>query len=117
MAEPTDIISAAGAVLGGGALAWKVVEWFLAARLKKADQLEEDAETEKDTKLDAIYALVQRLDREFGTLSANFSHYTGTVNEVKGRIDGMSENYGKRLSQVERDMVELRTLLTARRRK
>lgn len=114
MADPSEV---AQWVAGGGAGAvalYKAVEWLVLGRLKKAEKAEEQAEETRDAKLDAVLEVVQRLDRDLSLLTQSLSTHVGTVAEVKGRLEGMSANYGSRLSQVEKDVVELRTLLKRR---
>lgn len=115
-----DAVEAAQLILGGGGGAialWKAAEWLVVNRLKRAEKAEEVAESEDRAKLDTVLNVVTKMERELALMAQQLSTQSGTVSEVKGRIDGMSANYGARLAQLEKDVVELRTLVGGRRRR
>lgn len=107
MSDVSDIIPwAAGP---GGIALWELGKWVILGRLKKAEAVVEGVEKGDRDKLDTVLALVQKMEKEIGIMTEKLSTHSGTVAEVKGRIDGMSANHGARLAQVEKDLVELRT--------
>lgn len=114
MAEPIELLPW---LSGPGAIAaWEVGKHFLFGRLKKADRLEEDAESEEAKKLDTVLTVLQRVERDLALLAQQQTQNAATVNEVKGRIDGISANHGTRIAELEKTVVELRTLLGRRRK-
>lgn len=97
---------------------WKLGEWLISNRLKKAEQLERDVEVraeaagaEERSKLDELLKLVQRVEKDVALISRDLSVNVGAVTKVEERINGMSNNHGQRISQLERDVVELKTLV------
>ncbi len=122
MAEGADLLLGF-AGLPAGVAVWELGKWLIVGRLKRAEKTDEKLDAEKEQKLDALLqqgrelgVLVQRIDRDLALLTQSVSVHTGTVAEVKARVDGMSQNYGQRVAKLEQDLVELRTLLSARRR-
>lgn len=111
MAEATDVLAIAA---GPSAVAvWELGKWLVVGRLKKGEKIEEQNATDDRTKLDTVLSVVTKMERELALLAQQLSTHSGTVNEVKARVDGMSLNYGTRLSQFEKDIVELRVRLIA----
>ena len=90
---------------------WKFAEWFISKRLNKAEKQEEATEAEEKSKLDKLLEAVQRMERDVALISRDLSMHAGAVAKVEERINGMSTNHGQRISQLERDVVELKTLV------
>lgn len=113
MSDLPDIVPLA---TGPAAVAlWELGKWLVIGRLKKAEAVVEGVEKGDREKLDTVLGLVQKMEKELGIMTEKLSGYAGTVAEVKGRIDGMSANYGGRLSQLEKDFIELRTEMRMKR--
>jgi hypothetical protein len=113
MAEVSDLLPLA---MGPGAVAlWEFGKWLVLGRLSKAEKAVDDAEKAEKNKLDSVLAIVTKMEKELGVMTEKLLTQTGSISEVKARIDGISKNHGERLAVIEKDVVELRTLL--RRRK
>lgn len=123
MADPGEIV---GLLTGGGASVlglYKVGEWLVKSRFDRAEKTEADAEAAKakatedlGTKLEQVLAVVTKMDREFAVMARDLSTTTGSVGEVKARIDGLSANHGPRLAKLEEEMARIDERLKKGRR-
>lgn len=101
MTEPSDI---AGLIAAGGASGiglWKLGEWFVTSKLKRGEALEERHESQLEQKVDLLLSKVTSIESENRVTAERQLTAAAVVAEVKGRIDGISENHGKRLATVE----------------
>lgn len=74
------------------------------------------AEAVRDAKMDVVLDKVTRMENAFGIASAQAQAQAAVVNEVKDRINGISRDHGPRLAKLEAENVELRTMLSERKR-
>ena len=74
------------------------------------------AEAARDAKMDVVLDKVTRMESAFGIASAQATAQAAVVNEVKDRINGISDNHGARLAKLEAEQVELRTMMMERKR-
>lgn len=115
MSDPTDIaVAALGS--GGGVV---LLQQLISRLLKKGADAEEKAAASMALKLDKVLEEVGLVKHELGLMAQSLSTTTGTVAEVKARIDGVSANHGGRLGELERKHENIETRLGAleRRRK
>jgi len=113
VSDPTDLIMT-GLGSGGGAL---LLQQILARMLKRGADAEEKAAESMAVKLDKVLEEVGAVKHELGLMAQSLSTTTGTVAEVKARIDGVSANHGGRLGELERKHENLETRLAALERR
>lgn len=111
MADPLETV---GLVVGGGA-GWKAVEFIVSRFVTRADAKEAMAEREREDRERAVSEKLDRLLAEVGELRSDARTdrerqvaLQAAHSEVKSRLDGMSENYGRRIGQLEQDMAALK---------
>ena len=105
-----NIPEVGGYVAGGGALA-KFAWDFITARAKKADQMEADDRAEEAADIKKLLEVTQEIRRDMALFQQTLNTQAGVVAEVKGRLDGISANYGTRLSSLEQSVAGLVTKL------
>lgn len=95
------------------------VKWIFERLVRKQDAHEEQREAKLEQrdhdlslKLDAALAKLAHLESEVRIVSERISSQGAGVQEAKARIDGISANYGPRLSALEQSIVELRTRIS-----
>lgn len=93
------------------AAVWKLGEFLITGKLKKAEKKEEVSEAEEKGKLDKLLDLTTRMERDVALIRHDLASQAGAVAEVKSRIDGVSKNHGERLAELEGDVRELKTLV------
>ena len=108
--EFRDAILLLGVVFGP-----RVVTGLTNRFVTKADDAEKKAADERDArekamaeKIDAIVATLAEMKSEANTARERQTALAAAHAEVKARIDGMSENYGRRLGQLEQEVAALK---------
>lgn len=98
-----DFLTAGGAT-GLAILVGKYV-WDTVRGRKEV--LEERAETELERKVDLLLTKVTSIETEQRVAVEKAAALDAVVREVKGRIDGLSANYGVRLGEIEQRLASL----------
>lgn len=107
--EPSDILATGGGAAGVGVLAkyiWDSVR-------QRKEQLEDRAEETRDAKLDTVLEKLGNLELEFRGAMERIAAQTSTLGEVRARVEGISANYGQRISEMEKELVAIRTRVEA----
>lgn len=90
--------------VGGGGVAGFLFKYLL-DRVKgadaKIDAAAAKAEAGRDAKLDLIITKCSGMDSRIGGLEHRLDTYSGVVKEVKDRVEGVSNNHGPRLGDLE----------------
>lgn len=93
----------------------KLVEWLAKRFVSKADDAEKRVVDERDArekemaeKLDAIAMTLAEMKNDAVSARERQAALTSAHAEVKARIDGMSENYGRRIGQLEQEVAALK---------
>lgn len=93
----------------------KVVTWAGARFVTKADDAEKKAIDERDAreramaeKIDAIVTTLNEMKNDAIEARERQTSLAAAHAEVKARIDGMSENYGRRIGQLEQEVAALK---------
>lgn len=102
-------------VVGAFLVGPKLVEWLAKRFVSKADDAEKRVVDERDQrekamaeKLDAIVTTLAEMKNDAISARERQSALTAAHAEVKARIDGMSENYGRRIGQLEQEVAALK---------
>ena len=109
MSDPSDI----GGMLGGSAGAVVLFKYLWDAMRGRREKLEERVESDRDTKLDAVLDKLSAVELDMRSLVEKLSTQTGAVAEVKARVEGISNNHGSRIGEMERAFTELRTRIVS----
>lgn len=91
----------------GAVAGWEFVKWLLFGRLKRGEELEAKAESATEQKLDLLLEKVTSIETEQRVAVERAAALDSVVREVKGRIDGLSANYGVRLGEIEQRLAAL----------
>ena len=102
--------AALAASAGAGALAWKFI-------LSKAFRASEKAEDSISNKIDEVLAELHDLKTEVRADRERASAVQSIVAEVKERIDGVSNNHGPRIGELEQRWAALDARLSSLERK
>ena len=93
----------------------RIVTWFTARFVSKADNAEKKAVDERDArektmaeKLDTIVTTLADMKNDATQARERQAALAAAHSEVKARIDGMSENYGRRVGQLEQEVAALK---------
>lgn len=93
----------------------KLVTWLTARFVTKADDAEKRVISERDArekamteKLDAIATTLGEMKNDASAARERQAALASAHAEVKARIDGMSENYGRRVGQLEQEVAALK---------
>ncbi len=101
-----DIGGAVGGVTGVGVLA-RFAWAQLVKKSERADQDADNREQKRDERLEKMEGTLADIRTKLELLSQLDTQRATTVVEVKERIDGMSTNYGKRISDLEQRIAVL----------
>ncbi len=103
---------------GGGGVALVIAKFIWDSVKGRKDQLEKQVETtakevdvERDKKMDAVLSKLGAMELDMRSLLEKHATQIGAIAEVKARVEGISANYGARISTMEQSLVELRTRL------
>lgn len=115
-----DPVSGTGYALGtAGAV--KLVWDFVAARMKRANELEQENSAEEKADIKKVLELSQEMKTELGLIKQSLATQKGEFDGLNQRVEGISTNYGGRISKVEQDvsaiLAKLELLLGKRARK
>lgn len=93
----------------------KLVTWLTSRFISKADDAERKAVDERDArekamaeKIDAIVTTLNEMKNDAVEARERQTSLAAAHAEVKARIDGMSENYGRRIGQLEQEVAALK---------
>jgi hypothetical protein len=118
---------------GGIVLVKMIVDWALAraeraeAAKKKAEEevgeVKEREESAATKKLEEVLAVVTKLQQDFAVFASTFAQHQRATDDKFGdqadairKVDGRVSELDPRLARVERDIVEIRTLMSRPRR-
>jgi len=92
---------------GGGLGIGAVVTWAITRAFRRADKAEQEDAEEVRATLKTLVDGQHAMQRSVDSLVQSVGNQGATVNEVKARVDGISANYGSRISGIERDIARL----------
>jgi chromosome segregation ATPase len=88
--------------------AWGAKE-LIVRYVRRVDAHEDKEQATTTGKLDQVLSKVGILESDMRLLLEKLSTAAGQVAEVRARVEGLSANYGPRISNTETALVELRT--------
>jgi phage shock protein A len=101
--EFLKLVTQGGSGLGVGA----VVTWAIGRAFRRSDTAEQEDTQEVRATLKTLVAGQYQMQRSVDAISQSMGSHAATVAEVKARVDGMSVNYGSRISGVEKMLERL----------
>ena len=99
----SKLLTQGGSGLGIGA----VVTWAISRAFRRSDRAEQENADETRSTLRTLVEGQHAMQRSMDSLVQSVGTQGATVQEVKARVDGISSNYGGRISGIEKDLARL----------
>jgi flagellin-like hook-associated protein FlgL len=85
----------------GAIVLWNAGKWAATRFVKKVDNAEEKAADLAAKQLQEVLETTKRVERAVDSLTHTVTTQGGTLTAVQNRVEGISENYGKRIHVLE----------------
>lgn len=102
-AEAAEI---AGYVAGGGGAVW-LVRLLVDRFVSRADHVSDSVDAARESKLDAVLALVTKMERDLSLVNERQVAHAALVSKLDERINGISGNYNPRLAHLEEQIARI----------